>query len=71
VKISDIGSSRMVLQVRNPKGHTEREMKMPVELFVWLRIYYKQYTPKENIFEGADKTESISEKTIQTVFTPR
>lgn len=71
LKISDIDSSRMVLQVRNPKGHTEREVKMPVELLVWLRIYYKQYSPKEFIFEGADKTESISERTIQTVFKQR
>ena len=31
----------------------------------------KQYTPKDYIFEGADKTESISERTIQTVFKQR
>lgn len=71
LKLTDIDSSRMVIQVRNPKGHRQREVKMPAELLEWLRIFYKKYKPKEYLFEGADKNEHLTETTIQTIFKQR
>ncbi|MBK6565956.1 MAG: site-specific integrase [Saprospiraceae bacterium] len=71
LKLTDIDSARMIIQVRNPKGHKQREVKMPSELLVWLRIYYQKYKPALYLFEGADKKSHLSHRTIQTIFKQR
>jgi integrase/recombinase XerD len=68
LKLTDIDSARMIIQVRNPKGHKQREVKMPPELLVWLRIYYQKHKPTTYLFEGADKKSHLSHRTIQTIF---
>lgn len=52
LKIKDIDSERMMLHIRNAKGKKDREVILSETLLNVLRIYYKQYTPKQYLFEG-------------------
>lgn len=52
LKVSDIDSKRKVLIIRNGKGGKERLTLLSDTLLFKLRNYYKQYKPKEWLFEG-------------------
>lgn len=68
LQISDIDSSRMVIQVKNPKGHKQREVKMPEELLEWLRLHIKSCPSKDYIFKGQGHISKITARTIQEIF---
>ena len=67
----DIDSARMVIQVKNPKGHCEREVLMPPELLNWLRQLYKEQPTKEYLFRGQGSNLHITERTVQAIFQQR
>jgi integrase/recombinase XerD len=48
----DIDSTRMLLIVRAGKGKKDREVMLSPKLLELLREYYKEYRPKEFLFEG-------------------
>lgn len=52
LKISDIDSSRMIIHIKFAKGNKDRIIPLSEKLLVMLRVYYKEYTPKEYMFEG-------------------
>lgn len=52
LKIEDIDSERMCVYVRNAKGNKDRQTLLSKRLLVDLRDYWKQYQPKEYLFEG-------------------
>lgn len=52
LRVADIDSKRKVIVVRNGKGQKERLTLLGDELLRKLRIYYRQYRPKEWLFEG-------------------
>ena len=52
LKIADIDSERMVLQIRSAKGKKDRQAILSPVLLQVLRDYYKKYTPKLYLFEG-------------------
>lgn len=52
LKISDIDSSRMVINIKNAKGGKDRQVTLDPLLLQLLRVYYKQYKPKEYLFNG-------------------
>lgn len=52
LRISDIESKRMVVFVRKSKGNKERLTLLSNNLLNDLRDYYKEYKPKEYLFEG-------------------
>ncbi|HUS02333.1 MAG TPA: site-specific integrase [Chitinophagaceae bacterium] len=52
LKIKDIDSERMMLHIRNAKGKKDREVVLSETLLIVLRIYYKEYKPKQFLFEG-------------------
>lgn len=52
LRVEDIDSKRKVIVVRNGKGQKERLTLLGDELLRKLRIYYRQYRPKEWLFEG-------------------
>lgn len=54
LKIKDIDSERMVINIRNAKGKKDRQVSLSPLLLKQLRIYYKEYHPKNYVFEGAD-----------------
>jgi site-specific recombinase XerD len=67
LKITDIDSSRMLIHLHTTKGNKERyTILSPVALDA-LRLYYRQYKPKEWLFEGYSRN-AISTSTVEAVF---
>ncbi len=46
LKIKDIDSERMVINIRNAKGKKDRQVSLSPLLLKQLRIYYKDYHPR-------------------------
>jgi len=62
LKISDIDSSRMIINIRDAKGGTDRQVPLDPTLLELLRVYFKQYRPKEYLFNGEDKNRNFASK---------
>lgn len=52
LKLSDIDSDRMQVRVSDSKGNKDRYTILSVKALEVLREYYKEYKPKEWLFEG-------------------
>ena len=52
LKLSDIDSKRMVINVKEGKGKKDRITLLSDRILKQLRLYYRQYRPKEYLFEG-------------------
>ena len=52
LKIEDIDSKRMLIHIKNAKGRKDRIVPLSQKVLELLRIYYKQYKPKEYLFNG-------------------
>lgn len=52
LKIEDIDSSRMVINIRDAKGGKDRQVMLPQNLLTLLRNYYNEYKPKIYLFNG-------------------
>ena len=52
LKISDIQSDRGLILIRNAKGKKDRTTLLGIKTLDILREYYKEYNPKEYLFEG-------------------
>lgn len=52
LKIEDIDSKRMLIKVKQAKGNKDRMSLLSATALEDLRIYYKQWKPKEFLFEG-------------------
>lgn len=52
LKIKDIDSSRMLIYINNAKGKKDRIVPLSQSILLLLREYYKQFKPKEFLFEG-------------------
>ncbi|MFY0687649.1 MAG: tyrosine-type recombinase/integrase [Cyclobacteriaceae bacterium] len=52
LKIEDIDSERMVINVRQGKGNKDRQTLLSHSLLQDLRVYYKKHRPKTYLFEG-------------------
>lgn len=52
LKIVDVDSSRMVINILQAKGKKDRQVMLPETLLQILRQYYKQYKPKVYLFNG-------------------
>lgn len=52
LKVCDIDSSRMVINVIDAKGGKDRQVTLDHVMLNLLRLYYKQYSPKEYLFNG-------------------
>lgn len=52
LKISDIDSKRMLIMVRQSKGRKDRIVPLSSNVLTVLREYYKEYNPKEYLFNG-------------------
>jgi site-specific recombinase XerD len=71
VKLTDIDSSRMQIRVSNGKGNKTRYTILSKQVLELLREYWRYYRPKSYLFEGRQKGEPISQRTIQELFYQR
>lgn len=54
LKIQDIDSKRMLIQIKCSKGNKDRLIPLPKSILQLLREYYRIYQPKAYLFEGVD-----------------
>lgn len=66
MKVRDIDSKRMVINIRQAKGKKDRIVMLSEKLLIMLRAYFKEYRPKEFLFEG-QYGERYSTRSIQLV----
>jgi len=52
LKIEDIDSKRMLIHIKNAKGRKDRIVPLSGTVLDLLRNYFKQYKPKEYLFNG-------------------
>ena len=52
LKISDVDSNRMLITIRQAKGRKDRIVPLSSKTLETLREYYKEYRPKEYLFNG-------------------
>jgi site-specific recombinase XerD len=68
LKISDIDSSRMVVNVRQGKGKKDRQVVLHPKVLDILREYYRKYRPKYYLFEGkGGKKKSYSPSSVEKI----
>jgi len=67
LKISDIDSESKKIHIRQSKGKKDRYVMLSENIFPLLRKYYKEYRPKDYLFEG-QKGGQYSPKSVQSVF---
>jgi integrase/recombinase XerD len=66
LKIRDIDSERMMIHIRAGKGKKDRMIPLSEVLLKTLREYFKQYRPREFLFEGENKS-AYSTRSAQLV----
>lgn len=69
LKVTDIDSARMVVNVRRGKGFKDRCVPLSPTLLTDLRQYWLQYKPQNALFENENSHEALSVRTVQHVFT--
>ena len=52
LKLIDIDSKRMLILIRNAKGNKDRYVPLSENILNLLREYFKEYKPKEYLFNG-------------------
>jgi integrase/recombinase XerD len=67
MKVKDIDSERMIIKVCQAKGRKDRIVALSYNILEMLRKYYKEYKPKEYLFEGAEGV-VYSTRSIQSIF---
>lgn len=68
MKLNDIDSERMLIIIKQGKGRKDRVTNLSEKMLNQLRIYYKQYKPKEWLFEGQKENKHISTRSLQNIF---
>jgi integrase/recombinase XerD len=69
LKVNDIDSENMQIIIRNSKRKKDRYCILSKKNLDLLSEYWKEYKPKDYLFPGAETGTSISERSIQKVFT--
>lgn len=67
LKICNIDSKRMLIHIENGKGRKDRFVPLSENMLNLLRNYYKQYKPKEYLFNGQTGLQ-YSVKSCQEIF---
>jgi integrase/recombinase XerD len=67
LRVEDIDSARMVLHVRQGKGHKDRDVMLSPRLLAVLRAYWATYRPKPYLFPGRQPDRPVSPRTVQMV----
>ena len=67
LRVEDIDSARMVIHVRQGKGHKDRDVMLSPRLLAVLREYWKLQRPRPYLFPGRHPDRPISPRTVQMV----
>ena len=67
LKIEDVDSNRMLLQVRASKGKKDRQTLLSQTALLDLRLYYKEWRPKQYLFEGPNNKRYSGESVLKIV----
>ncbi|MEY3501028.1 MAG: hypothetical protein RL308_2700 [Bacteroidota bacterium] len=67
LKITDIDSKRMIINIINAKGRKDRIVPLSQNILNLLREYYKEYKPKEYLFNGQNSNQ-YSIKSVQNIY---
>lgn len=67
LKIKDIDTERKQIKIEQSKGKKDRYTLLSAKTLDLLRTYFKEYHPKEYLFEGADGG-PYSARSVQTFF---
>jgi integrase/recombinase XerD len=68
LKVTDIDSKRMMVRVQQGKGRNDRYTILSKTALVLLRQYWRQYRPKEWLFEGQKEGTHICYTSIRQIF---
>lgn len=68
LKVSGIDSKRKLIHIRGAKGKKDWYTLLSEFILEKLRQYYKEYKPKDFLFEGGNGRVHLSERSIQKVF---
>ncbi len=60
LKIEDIDSKRMIIHIKNAKGRKDRIVPLSQTVLELLRNYFKEYKPKEYLFNGQNSLQYSS-----------
>lgn len=67
LKPNDIDSKRNIVVIRNGKGKKDRITPLSIKILDLLREYFKIYKPGIYLFEGQNKGEKYSDRSLQLV----
>ncbi|WP_205618015.1 tyrosine-type recombinase/integrase [Tenacibaculum ovolyticum] len=67
LKITDIDSKRMVINVKDTKGNKERLTILSKTILTDLRVYFIKWKPKKYLFEGTNYTKYSASSVLKTV----
>lgn len=67
LKIEDIDSKRMIIHIKNGKGRKDRIVPLSKNVLILLRNYFKEYRPKEYLFNGQNSVQYSSQSCNQIV----
>jgi site-specific recombinase XerD len=67
LKVKHIDGKRRTIFIEKGKGKKDRVLSLNPNMLIMLREYYKQYQPKDYLFEGQFENEHLSERSMQQV----
>jgi integrase/recombinase XerD len=67
LKVADIDSTRMIVQVRQGKGRKDRFVMLSPTLLTLLREYWKAYRPTQWLFPGHDPRRPVNDATVYRI----
>ena len=67
LRVEDIDSARMVIHVRQGKGHKDRDVMLSPRLLAVLREYWAKYRSRPYLFPGCQPDRPVSPRTVQMV----
>ncbi len=67
LKVKHIDGQRRTIFIEKGKGKKDRVLSLNPNMLIMLREYYKQYHPKDYLFEGQFENGHLSERSMQQV----
>jgi site-specific recombinase XerD len=67
LKIKHIDGQRKTISIERAKGKKDRVVSLNPNMLIMLREYYRQYQPKDYLFEGQFENEHLSARSMQQV----